>query len=386
MRPASKSDSFKFGAATKPGRELRSLANLGETASTSRVLNLSQIYLTSADDKDYARRPFFHDARLNKAILVKHTLRANELELFHKRRRTATKILIPFDATDLRVGAASIFVDQVGFKAFCRAHFGIADDLAPNSDVEVLKLLDSIPSLDPFLVRELLARHGRKPASCYLQISPSDVQRMVGFANSEIERLVRMAFGEAISSASLKLASHILSNELSKELEPLKPTLRLSNEEFTDGIFSWRGFLYFKWRYLELQEDMRQVIEGLANYQPLGMPDPGVREYLNEARPRIGRRIGTAIVDIGRSLRVYDSAYGSLVDCGDPTAFRQFLIDGPSLFYELGESIAVLDHIASFWTYRLKSISPRDRLHPNDYAEILMDFEDGLSSLSSDGD
>ncbi len=382
MRAASKADSFNFSAATKPGRELRSLANLGETASTSRVLNLSQIYMMSNEDKEYNRRPFFRDARLNKSIIIKHSLRANELELFSRPRRTATKILIPFDPSDLRVGAASIFVDQVGFKAFCRSHFGIIDDMAVNADIETLKLLDSIPSLDPFLVREVLARHGYKPANCYLQISPSDVQRMVGFANSEIERLVRMAFGEAINSASLKLASHILSNELSKELEPLKPTLRLSDDEFFDGIFSWRGFLYFKWRYLELQEEMQGVIDGLAKYQPLGAPDPGIREYLNEARPRIGKRIATAIVGVGRLLRVYDAAYGSLVDRGDPAPFRQFLIDGPSLFYELGESIAVLDHIASFWRYRLKSVAVRDRLHPNDYADILMDFEDGLASLS----
>ena len=70
-----------------------------------------------------------------------------------------------------------------------QGHFRANDDFSANADVEILKLLDSIPSLDPFLVRELLSRHGYKPANCYLQISPSDVQRMIGFANAEIERL-----------------------------------------------------------------------------------------------------------------------------------------------------------------------------------------------------
>jgi hypothetical protein len=382
MNAANKKEGFSLGPAGKAGRDVRSLVNLGETASTSRVLNLSQIYLSASGDKLYAQKPFFRDSRLNKCILIKHTLRANELDLFSRPRRTATKILIPFDPSDLRVGAASIFVDQTGFPAFCKGHFRANDDFAANADVEILRLLDSIPSLDPFLVRELLSRHGHKPANCYLQISPSDVQRMIGFANTEIERLVKMAFGETINSASLKLASHILSNELGKELEPLMPTLRLSRAEFSDGIFSWRGFLYFKWRYLELQEEMRGVVEGLAKYQPLGAPDQGIKEYLNEVRPRLGRQIAAAIVNIGRTLGVYDRAYSSLVDRGDPNPFRQFLIDGPSLFYELGEGIAILGHIASFWAYRLKSTNPKDRLHPNDYADILMDFESSLACLT----
>ncbi|MBW8735238.1 MAG: hypothetical protein JF571_13225, partial [Asticcacaulis sp.] len=63
-------------------RDVRNLANLGERASTSRVLNLSHVYLASAREKDYQLKPFFRDSQLNKCILVKHTLRANERDLF----------------------------------------------------------------------------------------------------------------------------------------------------------------------------------------------------------------------------------------------------------------------------------------------------------------
>lgn len=112
---------------TLSNRDVRSLANLGETASTSRVLNLSAVHVNSAHEKDYQLRPFFRDSQMNKAILVKHTLRANERELFGRYRRTATKIILPFDATDLKLGGRSILVNQVGFDAFCRGYFG--DDI-----------------------------------------------------------------------------------------------------------------------------------------------------------------------------------------------------------------------------------------------------------------
>src|SRR5690606_32253088 len=134
-------------------------------------------------------------------------------------------------------------------------------------------------------------------------------------------------------------------------------TLRMSDEEFSDGIFSWRGFLYFKWRYLELQEDMRKVLEGLASYMPIGPMDESVRNYLRDARPRLARRIVTAIGNVGQTLSIYDQAYHALVEGENPGPFRRFLLDGPGLFFELGESIGILGHIGSFWAYRMSQKS-----------------------------
>ena len=367
---------------TSFNRDVRSLANLGDTASTSRVLNLAQVHAASAREKDYQLKPFFRDSQLNKCILVKHTLRSNERELFTCIRRTATKIILPFDVSDLKLGGRSIMVNQIGFDHFCRNYLN-SDEAAAHNDVQVLKLLDLLPSLDPFLVREHLSRNGYRPGACYLKISPYDIQRMIGFANEEIERLVRTAFSSSMSGgAAIKLAGKILANELDKELWPLKATLRMSDDEFSDGIFSWRGFLYFKWRHIELQEEMRKLLEGLATYQPIGACEDGMREYLKETRPRLARRIVNAIAAVGRTLTIYDTAYHALVDASNPGPFRRFLLDGPSLFFELGECIGILSHIGSFWSYRMGQQMMTQRLTPAEYGDILMDFEDSLLAVS----
>ena len=382
MNALNMTDSRNSAVTNSNNRDVRNLANLGETASTSRVLNLSQIYLTASKEKEYQLKPFFRDSQMNKCILVKHTLRANERDLFARNRRTATKIILPFDPLDLKLGGRSILVNQIGFDSFCRAYFH-TDDISGNNDVQILRLLDTLPSLDPFLVREHLARSGYRPGACYLKISPFDVQRMIGFANEEIERLVSTAFGDAMSGgAAIKLAGKILANELDKELWPLKKTLRMSEEEFSDGIFSWRGFLYFKWRHLELQDEMRKVLEGLASYQPIGSSDEGLREYLKEVRPRLARKIVNAIANVGRTLNVYDQAYHALVEGENPGPFRRFLLDGPGLFFELGENIGILSHIGSFWSYRMSQQMMTNRLTPLEYGDILMDFEDSLSVVS----
>ena len=372
-------------SANQTTRDVRNLANLSETASTSRVLNLSLIHAASARDPDYSAAPFFKNSLLNKSLLIKHTLRPSERELFTRPRRTATKIILPFDAGDLRLGGRSIFVNQQGYESFPRAYFG-GTDRAANTDLLVLQHLDEIPSLDPFLVREHLARFGFRPAACYLKISPHDVQQMTGFANEEIQRLVMTAFGAGMEAAAMKLTSKILANTLDGDLDPLRETFRMTREDFSEGMFSWRGFLYFKWRQAALQEEIRQVLQALSSYRPLGVSDEDTRAYLNEARPRLARKILAAVQATRKTLKVYDDAYKALTSSANPGPFRKFLIEGPGMFFELGENIGTLGHIGSFWTYRMGPRMKHIRLSPLDFADILVDFEDSLLPLAMSED
>lgn len=360
--------------------EIRNLANLGETASTSRVLNLAQISMTSSREEGYVSQPFFRNSTLNRALLIKHTLRTNERDLFAKPRRTVTKVILPFDANDLRLGGRSIFVNQIGFDSFARSYFNVEN---PNAslDVQLLRHLDDIPSLDPFLVREHLARFDFRPASCYLQISPRDLEEMVTFTNEEIRRLVLAACGEGMEVAAIKLTSKILANNLDADLEPLRQTFRMSTDEFAEGMFSWRGFLYFKWRQTALQADIGRVVKGLAEYRPLGPADEGTRDYLRSAPTRLSKQIITAILNTRRTLDIYDGAYKALIEGSDPAPFRKFLLEGPSMFFGLGECMGVLGHIGSFWSYRMGGKMKHLRLTPTEYADILVDFEDSLVNV-----
>lgn len=372
-----------LGEVRSSSKDVRSLANLSETASTSRVLNLGHIHRVSGHEEEYTLKPFFHNRQMNRALILKHTLRANEQDLFPRPRRTTTKIIMPFDHNNLKLGGQSVLIGQTGYDNFLRAVYD-TDDVAMLPDAEILRVLDELPSLDPFLVREHLARHGFRPASCYLQITPADITRMISFANQEIAALVREAFGESLRHATLKLTGKLLADQLDNELDPLRATLKLSPAEFTDGIFSWRGFLYFKWRYSALQEELNKVILGLANYQPLMSRDMAIMSFLNDIRPRLAKRISVAIVQVGRILAIYEQAYNALTTGHNPGPFRRFLLDGPSMFFELGENIGILSHISSFWQYRMSKYTTVERMSSEEYADLLMDYADSLSTLNLD--
>ncbi len=366
----------------QPGiQDVRNLSSLADTASTSRVLNLTQIHATSAKDPGYRVAPFFHNVQLNKSMVVKHTVRPHEREYFARPRRTATKIILPFDTTDLKLGGRAIFVDQIGFDTFAATYFG-DKDIASNPDVQVLRCLDDIPSLDPFLVREHLARHGFRPAPCYLKISPYDLQAMVSYANAEIQRLVLKASGAGMEAGAVRLTTKILADTLDRDLEPLKNTFKLGDDDFAEGMFSWRGFLYFKWRQRDLQAEVNALVEDLTSYRTVGPADDGTKAYLAKARPRLARKIAAAMTSTQTILNVYDLAYRALTEGSNPAPFRAFLVKGPSMFFALGESLGILSHIGAFWSYRMGG-KGQSRLTAAELADILVDFEDSLMGIET---
>jgi len=361
-------------------RSVRSLEHLERSASTSRVLNLRSIAQRWARDPDYKKRPFFQSSALNTCIIVKHRLRGNELELFSSPRRVATKILVPLQSTDLRLGARYVFVGQQGFKEALYNAFGIAIG-SESVDLRTLAVLDESPTLDPFLLREQLLRRGLAPARCYFELSQADAKRMFEFAQHEIAPLIRLTGGSGDPTAAhtIKLARKILSNAGDAELEPLRQTLQLDHLQFEEGVFSWKAFLYYKWKLVDLLPKVQPMLQHIETIQPRGGRLADSRSHLAAARETLRTGVAEAARQVRATLEVYETAYRALTLGGDSLAFRDFLLSAPRLFNELGERLGAIDHMVSFWSFRF----PKDRLPivtADELADIFGDFESGFAT------
>ena len=97
-------------ASTMADRGVRTLSNIGATASSSRVLHLTTIAKKHADDPEHGERPMFQNRLLNRSIIIRHRLRRDELELIDRTRMIATKILTPIDFDNLGCGGRYLFV------------------------------------------------------------------------------------------------------------------------------------------------------------------------------------------------------------------------------------------------------------------------------------
>jgi len=358
-------------------RSVRRLSALS-TASSSRVLNLIAIADANAENDGHKKSPLFLSPAFNQSLVLKHRLRADEVDLFATRRALATKIIIPFERADLKFGGRSLFVGQKGFEDLVQEVGNYRDRSELKRDLDVMRMIDSVPSLDPFLLREHLRCNDLMPDPCYFAISDADQRRMYDYASQEVGRLAAMANGSKHYGATSRMVTALLSNEVNEKLEPLRATLGLNPAEFSEGVFSWRGFIYYKWCLDQHWPQLIRALKGVKAIFPVGKITSDERVFLDASKNAILRGAKGNSEEIRRIIAVYDTAYASLTDRHEPKLFRDFLLGAPKLFLDIGDRMGAMSHITSFWNYRFPAGAPRTA----DAEELIAIFQDFTKSLT----
>ncbi len=354
-------------------RSVRNLANLQTNGSSTRTLNLIAIWKANRNEDGYRNNPLFQNYVLNRSIIVKHRLRAHESDFFPHGVFVATKVILPMDVHDLKSGARSFFVGETNY-AECLAELSVRDG---DPDDLLLQLLDSIPSLDPFLLRERLMAGGFNPDPCYFELADADLRRMTDFARREVEPLVGVSFGAGSSrmnEKAHKLAAKLLGDVSDNELAPLRDSMGMNQADFMEGMFCWKGFIYYKWQLAEILAEIGPIITEMARLKPVGTLSVDETAYVRQSQARLTRAINLACETVQKSLRVYDDAYQELTLKGRPQSFRAFLLSAPEMFHELGERLGALQHIMSFWRFRFP-IGVNRSISLDEMIDMLNDFE-----------
>ena len=366
-------------------RGLRNLEFLYRTASTSRVLNLNQVYQESQEEPDYDRLPFFSDPLLNRAIYIKHRLRADETYLMPSSNPVATKIVFPFDAKTLKSGGQSIFIGQNGYEHTLWELLG-GNDTHGEDDMLRLNVIDQLPSLDPFLLKETMTRYGFTVADCYFAMSPADIERIRTFAGEQIRQLITLALSgtDAEMAISIKrMVDAILTKDKEGRLDPLRVTLGLDGQQFEDSIFSWKGFLYFKWQFSSNMNKLNAMASAIDRVSMEGVIDRSLDAVIKEKKLELKKAISKAARSCIAILALYDDAFRDLVEHGNAAAFRKFLLEAPLLFIRLGHSMGVMSHITSFWDFRFPNPG-RLYMQGAEYLDLLTEFLVSLTETNSD--
>ena len=290
---------------------VRSLSALAAEASSARVLDLATLAAEKPTDEEYAARPMFLHPVLNRAILVKHNGSAAESDASTPRRLGSTKVILPFDVFDLNLGGQYLFVDQADFLPMLNRHLDYDDPELMERDVSVLRMLDKLPTLDPFLVRAILAHQNIDVGRCYYRLSELDRADMMAFVVGEMQALIKLCFKGADTGGdgpAERLSLRLLGDASSPELDLLRQALRMETSEFSEAMFTWKAFLYYRWRAKELEGQVKATVKAFSGIRSRRFERDEVM-FINRAKELAQRTIAFKLEEVARHLKRYDQAF-----------------------------------------------------------------------------
>ena len=156
--------------------------------------------------------------------------------------------------------------------------------------------------------------------------------------------------------------------------------MRLSGEEYIEGVFAWKGFLYYKWLMSEFKPLLMEFKPKFAACRVLRASEEE-RRSLAESRRGILEQMARAADKVDELLLEYGTAFAALAQ-GQPGAFRAFLLKAPSMFIPIGEAVGVIKHIHAFWRFRFPEDDIPPAMEGDEALETFTEFEFTLAGVA----
>lgn len=363
----------------------RNMANIKDRPSSARILNLlhqTPKIKQQIDDQDF--EPFFINDSLNHGIFLKHRMRGDEMEIFDGKRSVGTKIFSAFNPERLEEGGKYIFVDERDAEEIFHENFGMDKHVSPEDvahDIALLRILDSLPSLDPFLLREKLRLEGYHPHVAYFDLNKAEYQQIRNFVEREFTPLAEIAFEEEDHTSTEQIERLVDKMWDSRDIDAIRPlihSLQIEPKDAPEVLFAWKGFIYYK-SNLGIVKQQFHAFQSRVQHLKIGhLNDKGIEMQINDLRQSTILGMKRELAEIQKTIAIYEVAYKKgLLRERNPKAFRRFLDEAPSMFYDLGASIAAIKHAVSFWDFRFGPDHGQN-CDADEFLDIMNDFRRGL--------
>lgn len=365
-------------------QEIRRIENIVNSASSPRVLNLyvATRHIVQAD-KAPVEKPFFDNDALNNSVILKTRLTAGEQALFVKQRHNGTKIIFPYDDSDLAGGGRTLFIGERGFERILQQNFGMAprtESDGAREDLEKLDLLNALPTLDPFILRERVTLAGYEVDPRYFDITGADRTRIREFITGEFRPLAIIATGDkGLKSETImeRIAEKLWEARDLEVLRPLLKVLQIGEDQAPAILFAWKAILYYKFMFNDLRGKLQHLIEAFEQLRVINVKEKRQRDDLAAIKADVEKILRNDLATAAKLLSDYDTLYHrQFLRKRDPTAFRAFLEKAPQMFDDIGSRIATVNHAVTYWDYRFKSGTVQT-CDVNEAIDIFQDFADG---------
>ncbi|GIL41803.1 hypothetical protein [Roseiterribacter gracilis] len=327
------------------------------SSGSGRVMNLHRVTRRLLAKGEGGKR-FFGTTALNDAYLIKDVDPRIDLTMDRERIRVRTRIYLPFDPANAFEGGQMI---DVGARDYRSALEQFADVRVPerkaalDTDMAMLGVMDSLPSLAPFLVRDRLERAGYPVDDRYVQVSTNEWDEISHFIRTQFRKIILAVFGTNGSGNDAKLdqlLQKLWDLEDKPALTALAAAFRLPTENPESTFYAWKGVIYFTYEYGTFAERIRKFLLWLKNDAtvPAWIAAP-IPQEVNRLRDTLFARMTTDLDEINQRLAAYQQSFDDLFGGGAKGAqpFIEFLSKASQHFNVLGVAIGRVQHVTLVW-------------------------------------
>lgn len=304
--------------------------------------------------KDPEAAVFFRNKPLNKLVLIKDTI--PESDARGAQSSIGTKVYFPFNENDIYEGGRTIFAHDRALEKALAENFG-EGALKPDAlaaDLRMISILDRLPSLDPFLMKDVLKNNGFDINPTYFEVSKELWVEIETYILQSFEPLVRAAFPkstDATDEMARILVQKIWEGRDLETLRPLAAAFQIPKGSELETFAAWKGINFYSF---QLERAKPLMFELMAWLKDLTFPVAALSAaekkelyaQLEEAKNQL--RAEWQIAD--NIIRDYQTSYDKLFrqKLGSDD-FLAFLRKSNKAYWDIGNALGKTGHASYCW-------------------------------------
>jgi hypothetical protein len=187
----------------------------------------------------------FRNKFLNYAILFKCII-LDDYAKSERDKSISTLVYMPYDSLRPNDGGESFVFSPADFSRYCahKLHTANIDLMAVEYDLELLKILDSLPTFSPLIVELALERNNMAIPNAYLDLTPELRVKLRAQLKGRIRPLIVAAYDKSsvsVEKAVEEMTGKLFSLHNVREILPLVQALRLPPENAIESDLVYNG-------------------------------------------------------------------------------------------------------------------------------------------------
>lgn len=270
-------------------------------------------------------------------------------------RPIETGIYIPYDARRPRDGGSAIYMRQKNCDVLLQDYLGIKAESGNERlrrDLDVLMLLDNVPSLDPFLIKDYLDSQRIAFDPAYLQLNEKEVAQIRQMISVKIAEIIDKAFAAGKRAAADRdRVMAALWNPALPEARDFIAAFGISEADAPVVFAAWKGITFYQVQLRAAAPRIAEMIRWFAARESIPYDAAMNRTFMDQLvmfRERIVTQLKAQVDETRTIMHEYDGGHAAFLG-GKPRRLITFLKGARRTYWLLASCLSALNSSASIF-------------------------------------